>query len=96
MYRSYDEHAEEDRRQEKERERKFAEEHCMYSSGEEIGPPGCCLAPKLFGRACKEHLTFSLEEVTDIGRYLLRRSGPRLISDTEHINAAITAVLKKG
>lgn len=92
---NYDDQAEKDHAEEERKKKQFESEHCMYSSGDEIGPPGCCLAPKLFDRACKDHLSFTLDEVIALGKNLLYPKGPRLQSDTEYIYTAIRAALKK-
>jgi hypothetical protein len=89
----------EEERREAEKKKKFEDEHCMYSSGEEIGPPGCCLRPKLFGRACEEHLSVSLAEVRAIGKEILKNNwkftkGAAKAFDEKMIDTIIASVLR--
>lgn len=82
-----------ERLQEKARKVKFEAEHCMYSSGEGMGPPGCCLAPKLFGRACSKHITFSLDEVTALGQRMIAMMGLTPSASVGVLHHAIASVL---
>lgn len=85
-----------DRLQEERKKKEFEAAHCMYSDGESNGPPGCCLSLKLFGRACEEHISFSLEEVHAIGVRLLGLSGMRRKAALELTDTVIEAVLHEG
>lgn len=86
-----------ERLKEERQKKEFEDTHCMRPSEEgDFGPPGCCLAPKLFGRACKKHLVFSLAEVLAIGVRLLGLTGLNPKSATELVGTVIAAVIHEG